>query len=744
MKHRILSIIAVFAVLFMGLSFSSKAYYSDVDSSGLEDAILSLKSFQIVSGYSDGTFKTENKLTRAEFCKLAVYAMGLQDEIDKYSSLISFSDVSAGHWAIGFINVASEKGILNGYGDGRFGPEENITYAQAATVLLRILGYSAEDIGTMWPGDYIAASERLGISSDFNIAADDTITRGQAFIMLKNMMCSKKADGKSYSSSLGSKQIEDTVILSASARSDSGKTNMLKLYGDGKVSYYSKKSGFDSFEAGMTGTIVLDANGEAIGFLTDDTEYIEYTLSEANASELKTLSGKAITVSSDMTVIYDDVKTSYSSIWYNLKNGSRVNVLYGEDGKAEVLFIYSIKSSEEAAIVLSDFSSGENPFAALLGIENKEYAIYKNSVQATVYDLSKYDTAFYDEDANCLSVSDLKLTGYYERAYPNTANPSSITVMGTDFEVLESAQSTVSKFQLGDTVTFLLTSDYKIAGAFSPSQISQNNLLGVLETYNQNGKSSIVLPCGLELSSRVYNENASQLVGRLVKITSAADGEVRVSEVSYTNAYGAFDTAAKMVGTAALSNDAVIYDSVQGSCVVKIDIDDITQQRVEKSSVKYVSTNSRGEVNLILLDDVTGDAYTYGFIVSTNSDNQNVTTNYTAVKNSSDTDGAINKGKGIIKLQNGTAAGLAVASNQTISGYVKLNQAKYITRADFNEEDSIEIDGYTVKISDDVHVYNSVYDKWVSLEEAKAFSDSFTVYYDKQLGEGGKIRLIEI
>lgn len=744
MKNRILSIIAVFSALFMSFSLSSKAYYSDTDSNSIEDAILSLKSFQIISGYTDGTFKTDNKLTRAEFCKLAVYAMGLQDEIDKYSSLISFSDVSVGHWAIGFINIASEKGILNGYGDGRFGPEENITYAQAATVLLRILGYSVEDIGTMWPEDYIAASERLGISSNFNIDADDTITRGQAFIMLKNMMCSKKADGKSYSASLGSGQIEDTVIISASAKSDSGRTNMLKIYGGGKVSYYSKKSGFDSFEAGMTGTLILDANAEAIGFLTDDTDYIQYTLSEANAGEVKTSSGSTIAVSSDMTVIYDDVKTSYSSIWYNLKSGSRVNVLYGEDGKAEVMFIYSIKSSDKAAIVLSDFSSGENPFSALLGIEDKDYTIYKNSVQATVYDLSKYDTAFYDEDAGCLAVSDLKITGYYERAYPNTANPSSITLMGTDFEVIESAWSTISKFQIGDTVTFLLTSDYKIAGAFSPSQISQNNLLGVLETYSEDGKSSIVLPCGLELSPKVYNENASYLVGKLVKITSAADREIRVSEVSYSNTYGGFDAEAKTVGTAVLSNDAVIYDSVQGSCVVKIDIDDITQQKIEKASVKYVSENDHGEINLILLDNVTGDAYTYGFIISTDSDVQNVTTNYTSVKNSVDTEGNINKGKGIIKLQNGTAAGLAVASNQTISGYIKLNRAKYITRADFDGEDSIEIDGYTVKISDDVHVYNSVYDKWVSLEEAKTFSDSFTVYYDKELGEGGKVRLIEI
>lgn len=63
----------------------------------------------------------------------------------------------------------------------------------------------------------------------------------------------------------------------------------------------------------------------------------------------------------------------------------------------------------------------------------------------------------YDKSSDTLFVSDLKLSGLYENAYPNAAAPSTVTVMGAELTVLPSAQADLAAFKVGDKVTLLLT-----------------------------------------------------------------------------------------------------------------------------------------------------------------------------------------------------------------------------------------------------------------------------------------------
>lgn len=90
----------------------------------------------VISGYPNGTFGPENKLTRAEFASLIYRFVGLE-----YKGQESvFSDVSEDHWAHNYILALYETGLVAGYGDGTFGPENNITRAEVMTVMNKILG----------------------------------------------------------------------------------------------------------------------------------------------------------------------------------------------------------------------------------------------------------------------------------------------------------------------------------------------------------------------------------------------------------------------------------------------------------------------------------------------------------------------------------------------------------------------------------------------------------------------------
>ena len=108
--------------------------YSDVkQGQWFNPAISTLSNAGIISGYPDGTFKPNGFITRAEFATIAVRFFDVQ-----YDGKDLFPDIST-HWAKDYINQAGSAGLVNGYPDGTFGPNKNITRAEAVTLVNRTL-----------------------------------------------------------------------------------------------------------------------------------------------------------------------------------------------------------------------------------------------------------------------------------------------------------------------------------------------------------------------------------------------------------------------------------------------------------------------------------------------------------------------------------------------------------------------------------------------------------------------------
>lgn len=95
-------------------------------------AVSTMTKAGIVDGYPDGTFRPDAPITRAEMAKI----ISLFAKLDKSES--RFSDI-AGHWAEAYIRLAAGNGWIAGYPDGTFGPQRNITRAETATMINRVL-----------------------------------------------------------------------------------------------------------------------------------------------------------------------------------------------------------------------------------------------------------------------------------------------------------------------------------------------------------------------------------------------------------------------------------------------------------------------------------------------------------------------------------------------------------------------------------------------------------------------------
>ena len=144
-----------------GAANTAAVTFSDVGDKSTAVAVESLRLLGVLDGYGDGAFRPGTVLTRAQFCKMAVYAMNGSNELGRYRTVTVFSDVKPSYWAAPYINMAAKgKNIISGYADGKFHPDRTVTVGQAVTILLRMLGYKDEDVGGVWPDSYVADRRR--------------------------------------------------------------------------------------------------------------------------------------------------------------------------------------------------------------------------------------------------------------------------------------------------------------------------------------------------------------------------------------------------------------------------------------------------------------------------------------------------------------------------------------------------------------------------------------------------------
>ena len=258
MKRRILAwVLAVCAALSLMLpAAAATTRFSDVSDPTIRQSAEVLRLMGVLDGYADGTFRPGTVLNRAQFCKMAVYAMNGSSELGRYSTVTVFPDVKPSHWAASYINMAAKgKNIISGYPDGRFYPERTVTVGHAVTVLLRILGYKDENIGGVWPDSYMAVAATIGLTEGVSTNGNAGLTRGQAARLFRNLLEMEGAEGGTlYTLS------EETDLVSVDGGAGTMKTS------DGKI-YPMVHAVGDTTLVGTHGRVVQTADGKALTFL---------------------------------------------------------------------------------------------------------------------------------------------------------------------------------------------------------------------------------------------------------------------------------------------------------------------------------------------------------------------------------------------------------------------------------------------------------------------------------------------
>lgn len=183
-KKLVALVLAFAMVLSMNVvSFAAATDFADVTDADQQEAVALLTTLGVVNGYPDGTYKPANVVTRAEMAKLVISALGYGSLAT--STTTNYSDMSAAAWAEGFVGLADGIGIVKGYPNGTFQPNATVTYAEAATMVVRALGYTDENLGGTWPNNYLAKAIDLNIFDDVDMSGTGAV-RGDVAVMIYN------------------------------------------------------------------------------------------------------------------------------------------------------------------------------------------------------------------------------------------------------------------------------------------------------------------------------------------------------------------------------------------------------------------------------------------------------------------------------------------------------------------------------------------------------------------------------
>lgn len=165
--------------------------FPDVESTAsYAQAVQELSALDVISGYDDGTFGPDKLVTRAEITKMIVDALAERSSAEASTESTKFADVSADHWAKGYINQGVANGFIAGMSDTEFDPDANVTYVQAQRMLVSAIGYEtyAQAQGG-WPTGYKTYAASLDITKGISGITDSTeLTRAQVAQMIDNAM----------------------------------------------------------------------------------------------------------------------------------------------------------------------------------------------------------------------------------------------------------------------------------------------------------------------------------------------------------------------------------------------------------------------------------------------------------------------------------------------------------------------------------------------------------------------------
>lgn len=517
-KRLISVIVAMLMVLTVMMPMASAADFSDVATDyKYYQAISNLSAYGILDGMGDGTFRPEDKVTRAQFAKIICYALNI-GEVASGNVDTGFTDVDPSHWAAGNIKMAAARGIINGMGDGTFAPESNIKYEQAVKMIVCALGYGARALEAgPYPIGYMSVAAELkllkGVAVDDNkegtdatrgtiaklvdtmINTDQLTTQGTQGSSLKDQTVKTINENGQVIAVYGSTILVDKtsdcsrnqIEIKVGSKTkkydisdlDSVKSNAGDYLGKRVTVYYSAEEEDESIPTLKNLTLQAKKNVIVEVDLADIEEindnWIEYT------SDIETGDTEEVTVASGANILKNGVATDKGLselIKLNEESGQITFIDSDANGDADVVFVKSYVTFIVTSVVKNDFKLyGKDIDPLVLDEKASNITIKKNGKASEFKNINKDDIVSYAASTDMKVIDVLVSNKVVNGTVSLITTNGNITIKsssGTDVykKSLQLDDDSKALLEVGTTGKFFIDAFNKIAKIDASSDVA--------------------------------------------------------------------------------------------------------------------------------------------------------------------------------------------------------------------------------------------------------------------------------
>ena len=277
-----------------------------------------------------------------------------------------------------------------------------------------------------------------------------------------------------------------------------------------------------------------------------------------------------------------------------------------------------------SSVLLEDV---EGPFVAdgSTQLPFEPEAVYRNDEVTNSASLHTYDVYYYNVNARTLWIYTTKAAGRITAVSPSASAPTSVTVAGTEYTIgssqAASALSSLNGGGVGQVVTLLLGMDDEVVRVLTGSEadqvfygVVQDSSRSLIEDNGADVLQNVTVACtdGVIRTVQV-DKSLNYPAGWLVEITVDENGE-NIRSIDEKHTSGAFNSGSTALGGTALAEDVEILDTTGEGMAGTIRPSRLSGVTLASDDVRYYTTNEAGEIDRLILDNVTGDLWTYGVL----------------------------------------------------------------------------------------------------------------------------------
>ena len=272
-------------------------------------------------------------------------------------------------------------------------------------------------------------------------------------------------------------------------------------------------------------------------------------------------------------------------------------------------------------------SSLKGPFVASEGTQLPfaPVSVYRNDKVSESGELNKYDVYYYSESLQTVWIYTRRAAGRITAVSPSASAPTAVTVAGTSYQLGSSAvASKISSLNgggVGEVVTLLLGMDNEVADVITGEE-ADSVFYGVVQTATRslvedNGadvlqKISVMCTDGITRTVNI-DKSLNYPTGWLVEISVTPEGE-QVTAIESKSVSGTINETATALGDYALADDVQILDTTSEGLAGTVRPSRIAGTKLNALTVRYYTLNEQGQIDRLILNDVTGDLWKYGVL----------------------------------------------------------------------------------------------------------------------------------